>query len=153
MLHLYAKAYFRIHGRVHAGARYHRVRFMQAARQAPLHPDMRVCLADLRADLHDVRGRMAEMPLVHHATADAAGQELARRLRESGSGGIVHSGVRRTGGECAAVFRPKLLSNCRQERHLTLRPGRRDNPRRARLERQKSACREIHAMRGMPLIT
>lgn len=101
-----------------AETRYHRARFMAATRQAPQHLDMRVYLADLRAELHDIRGRMPEMPLVYHPTAYAAGQELAQRLRASGSGGIVYSSVRRTGGDCAAVFRPRLLSNCRQERHL-----------------------------------
>jgi len=72
----------------------------------------------LLALLAPYRGRVTAMPLVYHATAYAAGQELAQRLRASGSGGIVYSSVRRPGGECAAVFRPRLLSNCRQERHL-----------------------------------
>jgi hypothetical protein len=40
------------------------------------------------------------------------------QLRGSGSDGIVHQSVRHAGGECAAVFKPRLLSNCRQERHL-----------------------------------
>jgi RES domain len=46
-------------------------------------------------------------------------QETARRLRDEGANGIVYASVRDAGGECAAVFRPRLLSNCRQERHLT----------------------------------
>ena len=45
-------------------------------------------------------------------------QQTARDLRDAGSDGIVYQSVRRDGGECAAVFRPRLLSNCRQERHL-----------------------------------
>lgn len=101
-----------------AETRYHRARFMTATRQPAQHLDMRVYLTDLRADLHDIRGRARRMPLVYHSTAYAAGQELARRLRARGSGGIVYSSVRHPGGECAAVFRPRLLSNCRQERHL-----------------------------------
>ncbi len=39
-------------------------------------------------------------------------------LREAGSNGIVYDSVRRTAGECAAVFRPPLLSNACQKRHL-----------------------------------
>ncbi len=34
------------------------------------------------------------------------------------SNGIAYDSVRREDGECVAVFRPRLLSNGRQERHL-----------------------------------
>ena len=47
-----------------------------------------------------------------------ASQHLGRTLRESESNGVAYDSVRRIGGECAAVFRPPLLSNARQERHL-----------------------------------
>ena len=39
-------------------------------------------------------------------------------LRKVGSNGIIYDSVRQIDGECAAVFRPSLLSNVRQERHL-----------------------------------
>ena len=39
-------------------------------------------------------------------------------MHQNGSNGIVYESVRHEGGECAAVCRPRLLSNCRQERHL-----------------------------------
>ena len=51
-------------------------------------------------------------------TATPASQHLARMLRAAGSNGISYDSVRRTGGECVAVFRPPLLSDARQERHL-----------------------------------
>ena len=73
---------------------------------------------DLDGDLHDLRGQKAAQPLVYHNDNYAAGQHLARTLREAGSNGIAYDSVRRTGGECVAVFRPPLLSNARQERHL-----------------------------------
>ena len=79
---------------------------------------MRVYQVDLDGDLHDLRGQKAAQPLVYHNDNYAAGQHLARTLREAGSNGIAYDSVRRTGGECAAVFRPPLLSNARQERHL-----------------------------------
>ena len=41
-----------------------------------------------------------------------------RTMRKAGSNGIAYDSLRRAGGECAAVFRPPLLSNARQERHL-----------------------------------
>jgi hypothetical protein len=80
--------------------------------------DMRVYLADLDGDLHDLRGRRAQYPLVYDAENYAAARHLARTLRQEGSNGIAYDSVRRDGGACAAVFRPRLLANARQERHL-----------------------------------
>jgi RES domain len=101
-----------------AETRYHRERFMSATKQEPQHLDMRVYLTDLETELHDIRGQQAHHPLVYHPTDYSGGQVLGRQLRTQGSNGIVYSSVRRDDGECAAVFRPKVLSNCRQERHL-----------------------------------
>jgi hypothetical protein len=97
---------------------YHRERFMRATAEGRMELDMRVYLVDLAAALHDLRGRTAEYPLVYHDASYAAGQHLAATLRKGGSNGIAYDSVRRPGGECVAVFRPRLLSNCRQERHL-----------------------------------
>jgi hypothetical protein len=57
-------------------------------------------------------------PAYYHSSSYGVSQELALQLCENGSRGIVYESVRDEGGECAAVFRPRLLSNCRQERHL-----------------------------------
>lgn len=97
---------------------HHRQRFMRATAQARTELDMRVYLVDLDGDLHDLLGQKSACPLVYHSDDYAAGQHLARTLRGDGSNGIAYDSVRRDGGECAAVFRPRLLSNCRQERHL-----------------------------------
>jgi len=97
---------------------YHRERFMRATGESRMELDMRVYLVDLAAALHDLRGRKAEYPLVYDNDNYAAGQHLAATLRKEGSNGIAYDSVRRQGGECVAVFRARLLSNCRQERHL-----------------------------------
>lgn len=97
---------------------YHRARFMRATNEPRMELDMRVYLVDLEASLHDLRGRRDEHSLVYHTDNYAAGQHLAGTLRKDGANGIVYDSVRREGGECAAVFRARLLSNCRQERHL-----------------------------------
>ena len=101
-----------------AETRHHRERFMRATEQPRMELDMRVYLVDLEGALHDLRAQTAMQPLVYHADNYAAGQHLGRTLREAGSNGIAYDSVRRAGGECAAVFRPPLLSNVRQERHL-----------------------------------
>lgn len=97
---------------------YHHERFMRATSESRMELEMRVYLVDLAAALHDLRGRKAEYPLVYHSDNYAAGRHLAATLRKEGSNGIAYDSVRRQGGECVAVFRARLLSNCRQERHL-----------------------------------
>ena len=104
-----------------AETRHHRERFMRATSQPRMELDMRVYLVDLEGDLHDLRGQKAAQPLVYHPENHSAGQYMGKSLHESGSNGIAYDSVRRAGGECAAVFRPPLLSNVRQERHLCYR--------------------------------
>lgn len=101
-----------------AETKFHRERFMRATNEAPLHLDMRVYLVDLQASLHDIRGRQRAMAAVYDGEDYSAGQALAKKLRAAGADGVVYSSVRREGGECASVFRPTRLSNCRQGAHL-----------------------------------
>lgn len=101
-----------------AETRYHRVRFMLATNEPAQEFDMRVYAVDLDAEMHDIRA-MRESHAAYYRSSDyAVSQGLALQLRENGSNGIVYASVRDDGGECAAVFRPQLLSNCRQERHI-----------------------------------
>jgi hypothetical protein len=101
-----------------AETRHHRARFLRATEEPAQEIDMRVYAVDLDADLHDVRAlREARSELYDPERYDAA-QRFAADLRETGSNGIAYLSVRHDGGECVAVFRPRLLSNCRQERHL-----------------------------------
>ncbi|MEQ9199046.1 MAG: RES family NAD+ phosphorylase, partial [Rhodospirillales bacterium] len=96
---------------------YHRQKFMLATRQNRLELDMRVYLVDLSGTLHNLRGQRDEFPSVYDSDDYSAGMRLATRLRAEGSFGIVYDSVRNPGGECAAVFRPPVLSNCRQGQH------------------------------------
>ncbi len=95
-----------------------RERFMLATRETKMGLDMRVYLTDLDGALHDIRGMQESTPELYDPDDYSAAQTLARRLRLEGSWGIVYDSVRYHSGECAAVFRPPMLSNCRQERHL-----------------------------------
>lgn len=101
-----------------AETKHHRDRFLHATAQARLELDMRVYTVDLAGDLHDLRGQKSAWPLVYRHDDYTAGQQLARTLRKKGSNGITYDSVRREKGQCAAIFRPRLLSNGRQERHL-----------------------------------
>ena len=80
--------------------------------------EMRVLVANLKADLHDIRGMGKQFAKVYSKASYAASQELGVKLRKGNSYGIAYDSVRHAGGECAAIFRPTALSECRQERHL-----------------------------------
>lgn len=101
-----------------AETRHHRTRFLLATDEPAQELDMRVYAIDLNAEVHDIRGMHGSHPGYYHPTDYGASQALAAELRENGSNGIVYHSVRDAGGACVAVFRPRVLSNCRQERHL-----------------------------------
>jgi hypothetical protein len=98
--------------------KHHRARFIRATNQGRMELDMRAYATDLEGSLHDLRGRQGEFPAVYHPENYAASQHLASALRKDGSNGIAYDSIRHPGGACVAVFRPSVLSNCRQERHL-----------------------------------
>jgi len=100
-----------------AESRHARERFLRRTKEAPIEVDMRTYLADLEGDLHDIRGD-ARFAAAHDPDNYSAGQAMARDLKKINSGGIAYDSVRDQGGECVAVFRPRLLSNCMQAQHF-----------------------------------
>lgn len=96
---------------------YHRCQFLKATKESPGEIDMRVLLADLLGDLHDLRDLQTSQPQLFHKTDYQHSQTLGGHLKKEGSKGIVYPSVRHE-GECAAVFCAHILNNCRQERHL-----------------------------------
>jgi hypothetical protein len=101
-----------------AETRFHREQFMRATREARAELDMRVLTVTVRASLHDLRGMRSIMPGVYSTTDYTASQLLGGALRAGGSNGVVYDSVRHDGGRCVGVFRPTLLSLCREARHL-----------------------------------
>jgi hypothetical protein len=97
---------------------YHREVFLRATRQEPLELDMRSYLADVAAHFHDIRGRRALMPDIYDSDSYVSSQVLGRKLKLNGSNGIVYDSVRHPGGECLAIYRPRLIQNLRQGVHL-----------------------------------
>jgi len=93
--------------------RYHQERFLARTREGPLRLELRLYLADLDARLVDVR-RLAEC---HRPDDYGLSRKLGGALRAEGRDGVLYRSVRYEGGLCAAVFRPRLLSNCRQSKH------------------------------------
>ncbi|WP_260928075.1 RES family NAD+ phosphorylase [Novosphingobium sp. 9] len=101
-----------------AETRFHRAAFLAATAEPAQEIDMRVYAVDLAAGLHDIRALEEPQPWLYAKDDYAASQVFARGLRDAGADGIVYRSVRDNTGECAAVFRPRLLTACRQERHL-----------------------------------
>lgn len=101
-----------------AETRYHRERFLRATNEARREVDMRVLSVTVRGRLHELRGMRSIMPEVYHPDDYTASQLLGGALRAGGSNGVAYDSVRHEGGKCVAVFRPPLLSSCRERRHL-----------------------------------
>ena len=101
-----------------AETKHHRTRFLAATDEPGQEIDMRVYAVDLNADLHDIRPLADSHAHLYDPDNYIHAQGLATELRDAGSDGIRYHSVRHQGGECAAAFRPRLLSSCRQERHL-----------------------------------
>lgn len=101
-----------------AETRYHRERFMRATKQARCELDMRVLEVTVQAPLHDLRGMRAVMPDIYSTGDYTASQLLGGALRAGGSNGVAYDSVRHDAGKCVGVFRPRLLSQCRDRKHL-----------------------------------
>ena len=97
--------------------RYSRQRFLLRTKEEAIEVDMRTYLTDLDGDLHDIRGR-SDLVDIYAPDNYAAGQALGRQLKAINSCGIAYNSVRHAGGECVAVFRPRILSNCIQGPHF-----------------------------------
>jgi len=98
--------------------KHHRTKFLQETHRGPMHLHMRIYAAHLSASMHDIRGMRAALPKVYDPDSYAESNKFGVKLRAAGSSGIVYDSVRDPGGQCAAVFRPKALSRCREIGHL-----------------------------------
>jgi len=104
-----------------AETRYHRERFMRATNETRCELDMRVLGVTVKASLHDLRGMREILPDVYRADDYTASQLLGGALRAGGSSGVVYDSVRQDGGKCVGAFRPRLLSHCKDWKHLRYR--------------------------------
>ena len=98
---------------------FHRARFLAATAEAAMEIDMRSYAADISAQFHDIRGgaRRYAALCAPDITAYGAAQNFARELRSQGSNGIVYTSVRDAGGECVAVFKPRVVAPVVQGPH------------------------------------
>jgi len=90
----------------------------------PMDLEFRALRVTLKGAYHDIRTRSrtrAPWAAICAPDSHVGSQAFAARLREAGSPGILWLSLRRTGGECAAIFDPNTLRACRHETYLTFR--------------------------------
>lgn len=98
-----------------AEVRFHQERFLLRTREGPMKLQLRLYLADLDARLLDVR----RLPTCHLSDDYGPSQRVGEQGRAEKRDGILYRSVRHPGGTCAAVFKPRVLRNCRQSKHYT----------------------------------
>ncbi len=95
-----------------AETRHHHGRFLAATRQGPMHLPMRLYHVAIDARLHDLRPVGAAPEAVHDPDDYAAARALGHALHAAGSAGVAYRSVRRPGGQCVGLFRPRGASAC-----------------------------------------
>jgi RES domain-containing protein len=75
--------------------------------------DYQAYLADFTNEFHDLRGQKKFAACVNPRSY-VASQNLAERLLEQGSLGVIYPSVRKAGGTNLACFRPALVGNVRR---------------------------------------
>lgn len=70
---------------------------------------------------YDLRGRQRDFHDVYSPTDYSASQKLGVELRARDADGVAYDSVRREGGECVAVFRPRCVGPARPAKNLIFR--------------------------------
>lgn len=99
---------------------HHRSRFMSDTRQPAQELDQRLILADISGMLHDIRNMQEEFATIYDTNDYSHSQSFAAKLRQEGSSGIAYKSVRLPGGENVAILSPRVISNARQDKAITL---------------------------------
>jgi hypothetical protein len=102
-------------------ARFHRARFLAATKEPSIDLDERMYRAAITGGFDDIRTKSARSKL-YDPDSYAYSQRYARRLYQANvADGILYNSVRRLGGHCFAVFRPRCVSRCRVYKYVQMR--------------------------------
>jgi hypothetical protein len=105
-----------------AEVKHHRVAFLEAVHAPAQDLDFEVLKAPVRgAHFYDLRERQRDFPDVYSPTDYSASQKLGAELRARDADGIAYDSVRREGGECVAVFRPRCVGPARPVKQVIFR--------------------------------
>jgi len=97
---------------------HHKASELRQNRIPAINIEMRMLTARVNGNMHDIRNKQCRMSDVYDPDSYSASQPFGRKLRDGSSYGIVYSSVRKSDGDCIAVFRPPILSQCIQSEHL-----------------------------------
>jgi hypothetical protein len=101
---------------------HHRTSFLRATAAPAQDLDFDVLNAPIKgAHFYDLRDRRKDFAEVYSPTDYSHSQRLGAELRAKGADGIAFDSVRREGGECVAVFRPRCVGPCRPVKKLVFR--------------------------------
>lgn len=95
-----------------AETRHHHGNFLAATQQPPMHLPMRLYHVAIDARLHDLRPVGAVPEAVHDPDDYGPARTLGHALHAAGSAGVAYRSVRRPGGQCVGLFRPRGASRC-----------------------------------------
>ena len=98
--------------------RYHHARFLAATKEAAMHLPMRLYHVAIDAKLHDLRPLGGVPASVYDPKDYSRSQALGARLHRTGSAGVAYRSVRREGGHCVGLFRPRGASACLHAAYL-----------------------------------
>jgi len=97
---------------------FHTEKFAREGRMPAIAFEKQVIEARIRGAFHDLRKQLPDKRILA-PDSYAASQAFALKLRhQEKSHGIIYPSVRHAGGECIAVFLPRLISHCRRTIHL-----------------------------------
>lgn len=97
---------------------YHHGRFLAATNEGAMHLPMRLYQVTIDVRLHDLRPVGAVPTAVYAAGDYSASQALGARLRQADSAGVAYRSVRRDGGHCVGLFRPRGAGACLHAAYL-----------------------------------
>lgn len=97
---------------------FHTEKFARESRLPAIAFEKQVLDARISGRFHDLRKALPDKKILSPDSYTTS-QAFALKVRaKENSNGIVYPSVRSAGGECIAVFLPRLISNCRRTRHL-----------------------------------
>jgi hypothetical protein len=105
-----------------AEVRHHRTGFLKAINAPPQDLDFDVLNSEVRGSaFYDLRGKQGKFPDVYSPDDYSSSQRLAVDLKGRDGDGVVYDSVRREGGQCVAVFRPRCVVRCKRVKQVSLR--------------------------------
>lgn len=105
-----------------AEVRHHRTAFLRATKAVGQDLDFEVITAPVKGSrFFDLRDRKKDFPDVYSPTDYSRSQRFAVEVRGKDADGIAYDSVRRVGGECLAVFRPRCVGPCKVVKQLIFR--------------------------------